>query len=64
MHALSGRNLTFQTLPITGFQTFYLGSTPEDANTIDIPAIQQQVQQAFTAPAAIIGRQEATPPRR
>ena len=61
MHALSGRNLTFQTLPITGFQTFYLGSTPEDANTIDIPAIQQQVEKAFTAAAASSGGKKAKP---
>ncbi len=51
MHALTGRNLTFQTLPIAGYQTFYLGGTAEDANVIDIPAIQQEVKQAFTAPA-------------
>jgi LCP family protein required for cell wall assembly len=51
MHALSGRNLTFQTLPIEGYQTFYLGGTAEDANVIDIPAIQAEVQKAFTAPA-------------
>ena len=51
MHALTGRNLTFQTLPIEGYQTFYLGGTAEDANVIDIPAIQAEVQKAFTAPA-------------
>ncbi len=51
MHALSGRNLTFETLPIAGYQTFYLGGTAEDANVVDIPAIQQEVQRAFTAPA-------------
>ena len=27
MHALTGKNLTFQTLPIAGYQTFYLGGT-------------------------------------
>jgi LCP family protein required for cell wall assembly len=51
MRALTGRNLTFQTLPIAGFKTFYLGNTPQDANVIDIPAIQAKVEQAFTAPA-------------
>ena len=50
MHALSGKNLTFQTLPIAGYQTFCLGGTAEDANVINIPAIQAEVKQAFTAP--------------
>ncbi|MGO8729000.1 MAG: LCP family protein, partial [Streptosporangiaceae bacterium] len=61
MHALTGRNLTFQTLPIAGYQTFYLGGTPEDANVIDIPAIQQEVKQAFTAPATSSGSKKSTP---
>jgi LCP family protein required for cell wall assembly len=56
MHALSGRNLTFITLPVQGYQTFYLGGTAEDANVIDIPAIQAQVKQAFTAPAPSSGK--------
>ena len=59
MHALTGRNLTFQTLPIAGYQTFYLGGTAEDANVIDIPAIQQEVKQAFTAPATSSGSKKA-----
>ncbi len=50
MHALSGKNLTFQTLPIAGYQTFYLGGKAEEANVINIPAIQAEVKQAFTAP--------------
>jgi len=61
MHALSGKNLTFQTLPIEGFQTFYLGGTAEDANVIDIPVIQQEVQKAFTAPATSSGLKESKP---
>jgi len=56
MHALSGRNLTFLTLPVQGYQTFYLGGTAEDANVINIPAIQAQVKQAFTAPATSSGK--------
>ena len=56
MHALTGRNLTFQTLPIAGYQTFYLGGTAEDANVIDVPAIQAEVKQAFTAPATSGGK--------
>ena len=51
MHALTGRNLTFQTLPIEGYHTYYLGGTAEDANVINVPAIQAQVKKAFTAPA-------------
>jgi LytR cell envelope-related transcriptional attenuator len=61
MHALTGRNLTFQTLPIAGYQTFYLGGTAEDANVIDIPAIQAEVKQAFTAPATSSGSMKAKP---
>ena len=56
MHALSGKNLTFQTLPVQGYQTFYLGGTAEDANVINIPAIQAEVKQAFTAPATSSGK--------
>jgi LCP family protein required for cell wall assembly len=55
MHALTGKNLTFKTLPIVGFHTYYLGSTAEDANVIDIPAIQHEVKQAFSAPPASSG---------
>ena len=61
MHALTGKNLTFQTLPIAGFQTYYLGGTPEDANVIDIPVIQQEVQKAFTAPAMSSSSKKAKP---
>jgi LCP family protein required for cell wall assembly len=52
MRALTGRNMTFQTLPIEGYHTYYLGGTAEDANVVDIPAIQQLVKKAFTAPPA------------
>ena len=52
MHALTGRNMTFQTLPIEGYHTYYLGGTAEDANVINVPAIQQMVKKAFAAPAA------------
>jgi LCP family protein required for cell wall assembly len=46
MHALSGRNLTFRTAPIAGFEKI----DGQDANAIDIPTIQAQIKQAFTAP--------------
>jgi LCP family protein required for cell wall assembly len=52
MHALSGRNLAFETLPFVRYQTFYLGGTAEDANVIDIPSIQAEVAKAFSPPPA------------
>lgn len=48
MHALTGKNLTFQTAPVAGYSTI----AGQAANVIDIPTIQRQVRQAFTAPAA------------
>jgi LCP family protein required for cell wall assembly len=48
MHALSGKNLTFQTAPVASYSTI----DGQAANVIDIPTIQRQVRQAFTAPAA------------
>ncbi len=50
MKGLTGSHLTFSTLPITGYQTYYLGGTAEDANVIDIPAIKAEVRKAFTTP--------------
>jgi LCP family protein required for cell wall assembly len=50
MSSLTGRNLTFKTLPIKGYQTFYPGGTAEDANVIDIPAIKAEVKHAFSVP--------------
>jgi LCP family protein required for cell wall assembly len=46
MHALSGKNFTFQTAPVAAYQTI----DGQAANVIDIPTIQRQVTQAFTAP--------------
>ncbi|MGD0558379.1 MAG: LCP family protein [Streptosporangiaceae bacterium] len=48
MKALSGNNLTFETLPIEGYETI----DGQDANEIDIPAIQAEVKSAFTPPVA------------
>ena len=48
MHALTGKNLAFQTAPVAGYSTI----DGQAANVIDIPTIQHQVRQAFTAPAA------------
>jgi LCP family protein required for cell wall assembly len=46
MKALTGKNLSFQTLPITGFATI----DGQDDNTINVPAIQAEVKTAFTPP--------------
>jgi LCP family protein required for cell wall assembly len=55
MRALTGSSLQFETLPIVGYQTFYLGGQAEDANAINVPAIQAEVRKAFTAPSATSG---------
>jgi LCP family protein required for cell wall assembly len=47
MDALSGQNLTFHTLPITGNENLPgIG----DVNTVDVPTIQSQVAAAFSQP--------------
>ncbi len=51
MRGLTGKNLTFQTAPIVGYQTFYLGGQAEDANLIDPAAIKNLVQQTFYPPS-------------
>jgi len=51
MHALTGKNFTFQTAKIAGYQTI----NGQAANAIDIPTVQRQVRQAFIAPAASSG---------
>jgi LCP family protein required for cell wall assembly len=48
MRALTGKNLRFETLPITG-QATILGGT-EDINTVDVGAIQSEIKNAFNAP--------------
>ena len=50
MKSLSGSHLTFSTLPIVGYQTYYLNGVSEDANQIDIPAIKAEVKKAFARP--------------
>jgi len=47
MHALSGQNLKFYTAPIAGYATI----DGQDANAIDIPALQAEIKAKFTAPA-------------
>jgi LCP family protein required for cell wall assembly len=51
MRGLTGKNLTFQTVPIAGYQTFYPGGQAEDANLIDPAAIKSLVQQTFYPPS-------------
>ncbi|HEY1820341.1 MAG TPA: LCP family protein [Trebonia sp.] len=46
MHALTGQNLQFYTAPIEGYATI----DGQDANQIDIPAIQAAIKAKFTAP--------------
>ena len=42
MRALSGKNLTFQTLPISGqVNDMPLNGSEQDINTIDVPYLQQ-----------------------
>jgi LCP family protein required for cell wall assembly len=55
MHALSGRNLTFRTAPIAGYQTI----DGQDANVIDIRTVQAQIKQAFTAPPSTSGTKKS-----
>jgi LCP family protein required for cell wall assembly len=47
MHALSGQNLKFYTAPIEGYATI----DGQDANAIDVPAVQAEIKAKFTAPA-------------
>ena len=47
MHALTGQNLKFYTAPITGYATI----DGQDANVINIPALQAEIKAKFTAPA-------------
>ena len=56
MHALTGKNFSFQTAKIAAYQTI----NGQAANAIDIPTVQRQVRQAFTAPAAPSGRKGGT----
>ena len=51
MHALTGENLKFYTAPIVGYETV----DGQDANQIDLPAIQAAIKAKFTAPAPSSG---------
>ena len=58
MHALSGENLKFYTAPILGYETV----DGQDANQIDVPAIQAAIKAKFTAPAPSAGGKAASKP--
>jgi len=58
MRALSGSNMTFITLPITTETSVELNGSSQDVNTINVPYIQQYVQDTFYPPAA--GTKSAT----
>ena len=48
MHALTGKHMTFQTLPISGQVTdMPLNGSPQDVNTINVPYIKSYVLSAF-----------------
>jgi len=51
MHALTGKNLSFKTLPIAGYENnLMLNGASQDVNLVDVPYIQRIVHTAFTAP--------------
>jgi len=55
MHALTGQNLKFYTLPISGYATI----DGQDANVIDLSTIQAEIKEKFTAPAPAAGGKPA-----
>jgi LCP family protein required for cell wall assembly len=52
MSALTGKNLKFYTLPISGYADVELNGSMQDVNDIDVSYIQQVVNKAFNPPAA------------
>ena len=50
MSALSGSNLKFYTLPISGYADVDLNGSMQDVNNIDVSYIQQVVNKAFNPP--------------
>ena len=53
MHALTGKNLRFYTLPVASFADINLNGSMQDINNIDIPYIQRLVKNAFYPPPAV-----------
>jgi hypothetical protein len=62
MRALSGRHVTFQTLPISGqVNEMPLNGSPQDVNLINVPYLQQYVKNAFyPQPAKSMGAPKAS----
>jgi LCP family protein required for cell wall assembly len=56
MRSLTGKNLSFKTLPIVGFQTI----DGQDANVIDTATIKQLVQTSFTPPTTSSGSKSSS----
>ncbi|HEX4290055.1 MAG TPA: LCP family protein [Trebonia sp.] len=50
MSALTGKNLKFSTLPISGFANVDLNGSMQDVNNIDVSYIQRVVSKAFNPP--------------
>ena len=50
MSALTGKNLKFYTLPISGFADVELNGSMQDVNDIDVSYVQQVVNKAFNPP--------------
>jgi LCP family protein required for cell wall assembly len=59
MRALSGSNMTFETLPIASETSVELNGSMQDVNTINVPYVQQLVQSTFGTPSP--GTESATP---
>ena len=59
MSALTGKNLKFYTLPISGYSDIELNGSMQDVNDIDIRYIQKVVNAAFNPPAPVAKSGEA-----
>jgi len=53
MSALTGKNLKFYTLPISGYSDVDLNGSMQDVNDIDVSYIQQVVNKAFNPPPPV-----------
>ena len=53
MSALTGKNLKFYTLPISGYADVNLNGSMQDVNDIDVSYIQQVVNKAFNPPPPV-----------
>jgi LCP family protein required for cell wall assembly len=53
MHALTGKNLKFYTLPIASYADIELNGSMQDVNDINLSYIQQIVHRAFNPPAPV-----------